>query len=221
MSKRHEATSRQRIIEAALAVFADLHFHEATIREIAHQAGISQAAVYKHFESKEHVLSSAAAERLHTMLYEVQDHLRGLKGTMNKLRKMTWYYLYKYEQDWRVPWLLYIGVPLRVWYEWTQTNQEGRGTSHLFQKILYEGQETGDVKKDLDIQVATNIYFGTLANITTGWLLRGRSYHLTDVADSFSEMVFQTVKVEEKPTSIECPFTDRATMIKDADEVQP
>lgn len=220
MSKRREVTSRQRIIDAALEVFADLHFHEATIREIAQRAGISQAAVYKHFESKEHILSCAAAERLRTMLLEVQGHLLGLRGTLNKMRKMTWYYLSMYEQDWRVPWLLYIGVPLRVWYEWTQTNQEGRGTSRLFQKILQEGQEAGDVRKDLDVQVATNIYFGTLNNITTGWLLRGRSYRLTDSADSFSEMVFEAMKVEEKSVSFECPFLDREGISGDADTAQ-
>jgi AcrR family transcriptional regulator len=218
VSRRHEITSRQRIIDAALEVFADLHFHEATIRKVAQRAGISQAAVYKHFESKEHILSCAAGERLHMMLQEAQNHLLGVQGTLNKLRKMTWFYLSMYEQDWRVPWLLYIGVPLRVWYESTQTNQEGRQTSRLFQKILHEGQEAGDVRKDLNVEIAINMYFGTLANITTGWLLRGRSYRLTSSADGLSEMIFNAVKAEEKPVSFECPFRDRATVIKDTEK---
>jgi TetR/AcrR family fatty acid metabolism transcriptional regulator len=221
MNKRREITSRQRIIDAALEVFADLHFHEATIREIAQRAGISQAAVYKHFDGKDHILSCAAAERLHTMLHEVQNHLLGLRGTLTKLRKMSWYYLSVYEQDWRVPWLLYIGIPVKNWYELTQATQEGRETSRLYRTILHEGQKAGDVKKNLDVQVATNLYFGTLANITTGWLLRGRSYHLTDSADSFSEMVFDAVKAEEKIISFECPFLDKATGNKDTGKVLP
>jgi len=221
MSKRRETTSRERIIDAALEVFADVHFHEATIREIAQRAGISQAAVYKHFESKEHVLSCAAAQQLHTMLQEVNQHLLGVQGTLNRLRKMTWYYLSTYEQDWRVAWLLYISVPVRNWYELTQATQEGKETTLIFRKILHEGQEAGEVREDIDTRAAASMYFGTLANLTTGWLLRGRSYRLTDSADSFSEMVFQAMEVEKKQVGFECPFSDKAMVSTNARKAQP
>lgn len=221
MSKRREITSRQRIIDAALEVFADLHFHEATIRQIAQRAGISQAAVYKHFDSKEHVLSCAAGGRLHTMLQEVKSHLLGLQGTLNRLRKMTWYYLSTYEQDWRVAWLLYVGVPIKNWRELTQATQEGIETSLLLRKILHEGQEAGEVREDLDTRVAISMYFSTLANLTTSWLLRGRSYRLTDSADAFSEMIFHAVKVEKKPVGFECPFLDREIVKTDVERAQP
>jgi AcrR family transcriptional regulator len=47
---------RSRVLEAAADVFADLGFHGTTTRDIALRAGLSPAALYAHFRSKEEAL---------------------------------------------------------------------------------------------------------------------------------------------------------------------
>lgn len=49
-------TTRQRLLDAALAAFADRGFHGTTTRDIASAAGMSPAAVYVHYRSKEELL---------------------------------------------------------------------------------------------------------------------------------------------------------------------
>jgi AcrR family transcriptional regulator len=46
-----------RIVSAALALFARQGFHGSSIRDIATEAGLTSAALYSHFESKEHLLA--------------------------------------------------------------------------------------------------------------------------------------------------------------------
>jgi AcrR family transcriptional regulator len=51
------AGTRGRILEAALALYAELGFYGTSIRAIADRVGINSATLYAHYPSKEHVLA--------------------------------------------------------------------------------------------------------------------------------------------------------------------
>ncbi|MBI3964266.1 MAG: TetR/AcrR family transcriptional regulator, partial [Chloroflexi bacterium] len=56
-----EATegTRQAILEAALALFADRGFAATSVADVAERAGVSKAAIYWHFRDKEALLEAA------------------------------------------------------------------------------------------------------------------------------------------------------------------
>ena len=56
MSPRASASTRARIVETALKVFARTGYAAASLREIADPLGISKAALYYHFRSKDELL---------------------------------------------------------------------------------------------------------------------------------------------------------------------
>ncbi|CAM3741998.1 MULTISPECIES: TetR/AcrR family transcriptional regulator [Tsukamurella] len=91
---RADAT-RARLLSAAAEAFAERGFHGTTTRDIAAAAGMSPAAVYVHYKSKEQLLyqlsyhghqliidlidsvddrSAAPADRLHAVLYAFASH---------------------------------------------------------------------------------------------------------------------------------------------------
>ena len=51
-----ESGTKQRIIDAALGMFAAGGYDKVTIRDIAYEAGITSGSIYGHFESKEQIL---------------------------------------------------------------------------------------------------------------------------------------------------------------------
>lgn len=53
MAKREPRVTRDRIMDAALAVFADQGYHRASIEEIATRAGLTKGAVYYWFTDKD------------------------------------------------------------------------------------------------------------------------------------------------------------------------
>src|SRR3954466_14696426 len=63
MTARAEATAttRRRIIEAALAQFLERWYDEVTLAGIARAAGVSQQTIVNHFGSKEGLLDAAVA----------------------------------------------------------------------------------------------------------------------------------------------------------------
>ncbi|MGD8771997.1 MAG: TetR/AcrR family transcriptional regulator [Gammaproteobacteria bacterium] len=65
----HADSTRSRIVEAAVAAFADRGFDAASTREIARRAGVEQGLLTYHFRSKD-ALWRAAADRVFTTLKE-------------------------------------------------------------------------------------------------------------------------------------------------------
>jgi AcrR family transcriptional regulator len=55
--------TRKQILDASLRLFSERGFARTTVRDIARQAGITDAAIYYHFESKRDLLDALVDER--------------------------------------------------------------------------------------------------------------------------------------------------------------
>ena len=62
-----ETTTRERLLEAGLRLFAERGFRRTTVGDIERAAGLAprSGALYKHFGSKQEVLAAAVARHLH------------------------------------------------------------------------------------------------------------------------------------------------------------
>lgn len=61
--------TRERILDAALDLFTEQGYDKTSLREVAEQVGISKAALYYHFASKEDILMA-----LHLRLHQLGRH---------------------------------------------------------------------------------------------------------------------------------------------------
>src|SRR5512143_3703890 len=59
VTEAHSAARRQQIIDAAYRCFARKGFHQATMRDIYTEAGLSAGAVYHYFKSKEDIIQAS------------------------------------------------------------------------------------------------------------------------------------------------------------------
>src|SRR2546429_9583619 len=66
---------RTQILDAALICFAKRGFHEASMRDISAEAGISVGLIYRYFENKDAVIS-AMADRHKKEIHEVLERAR-------------------------------------------------------------------------------------------------------------------------------------------------
>jgi AcrR family transcriptional regulator len=66
MSERAGDT-RERIKQVALELFTDQGYEQTSLREIAERLGVTKAALYYHFKSKEEIVGAFVEERFATM----------------------------------------------------------------------------------------------------------------------------------------------------------
>ena len=59
VNEKHSEARRQQIIDAAYRCFALKGFHQATMRDIYQEAGLSPGAVYHYFDSKDEIIRAS------------------------------------------------------------------------------------------------------------------------------------------------------------------
>jgi len=79
----------RRILLAAAKAFADRGFHATTTRDIAAQAGLSSAALYVYFRSKEEVLYQIATSALDFTIEVVATEARGPGSPAERLTRLV------------------------------------------------------------------------------------------------------------------------------------
>ena len=89
-----DRTKKDKIINTAIAVFAEKGFREATMSDLAKSAGISEATLYKHFNNKEKILFSIPVNNMQDFLASLEEQFNGIKDPEEKLRKFVWQYLW-------------------------------------------------------------------------------------------------------------------------------
>src|SRR5512135_3354892 len=97
MSKK--IIKRQKIIEAAIEVFSKDTFQNSSISEIAQKANVAEGTIYQYFKNKEDLFFSIPIEKTKEFTRELDLHLQGINGAVNRIRKFIWYYLYFFKTN--------------------------------------------------------------------------------------------------------------------------
>ena len=86
-AKKSEET-RNRILEAALAIFRERGFNQATMREIAVQAGVATGAAYYYFDSKDAIVMAfyeRSQAEMHPAIESALDAARTLEARLRAI----------------------------------------------------------------------------------------------------------------------------------------
>ncbi|OPY62108.1 MAG: Fatty acid metabolism regulator protein [Syntrophorhabdaceae bacterium PtaU1.Bin034] len=184
---------KQHIIQAAIAVFGKSSFQDASICEIAKNAGVAEGTIYQYFKNKEDLFFAIPLERTKVFCAELDVHLKGITGATEKLKKLVWYYLYffKTNPDYARSLMLEMRVSRR--FTKSRTYKGLRMFSNQVLQILQEGQEEGAIRKDCDIYLSRQLLLGTLEHIVTRWLLKGEKYDVTERHEQVIDLVLRGI----------------------------
>src|SRR5690242_8334718 len=80
--------TRLRIMEAALALFRELGFDRATMRDIARKAGVATGAAYYYYDSKEAIVTDFYRRSSAEMQPQIEAALEGVKGLEHRLGEL-------------------------------------------------------------------------------------------------------------------------------------
>ena len=85
MTTRRLHNKRNDLITAALRLFAEKGIKATTVRDIAHEAGVTEGALYRHFDSKEHLAQGLFAECARMFHQHLNAALDGVTGAHDQL----------------------------------------------------------------------------------------------------------------------------------------
>lgn len=169
--RRRAGDKRDRILRAAIKVFARNGFHATRVSEVAKAAGVADGTIYLYFESKEELLFSLFEDRIDKLLAFMRDELPKQPNAPARLRAVIDMQLGLLEDERDLAEV--ITVILRQSTRLMKEFATPHFTAYLdaIAKIVAEGQSTGAFRQDVSPHIAARAIFGALDGITLTWAL--------------------------------------------------
>src|SRR5438477_10149566 len=99
VSGRSDPSKRERILEAAVRVFAEKGFYNAKVSEVARVAGVADGTIYLYFKSKDDLLISLFEDRMEEVNRNVRAALDAGGTPLEKLRRLMLLHLEMVERN--------------------------------------------------------------------------------------------------------------------------
>jgi len=161
LSAKREAVE-QKILDAALKIIYEKGFDVAKISDVAKESQITEPTIYQYFKGKEDLLFRVVEELSEKSLQYVNEHIQGIVGAQNKLRKFIWSYL-KYN-DLHREYLTLVLLDCRnnIGFYSSKAHDIVRKYSSLCLSILNEGINEGVFQSDINTSLVRDLILGAL-----------------------------------------------------------
>lgn len=190
--KRRSRDKRDRILKAAVKVFARNGFHATRVSEVAKAAGVADGTIYLYFKSKDELLVSLFEDRVSKLLAFMDTSLPKLPSAPERLRAVIDMQLglLEGERDLAEVVTVIIRQSTRLMKEFAAP----KFLAYLdaIAKIVHEGQLAGDFRADVSPHIAARAVFGALDGITLTWALgRAEQGALARAATQLSDILLR------------------------------
>lgn len=173
LKKHHKPTfdnlpeeKRRRILEVATKEFAKKGYHDASISNIASKSGISVGAVYKYFDNKQDLFLTIADHSIDRMEQLLLGLAEADEDVIIKVEKILREIISASREN---------GVLVKLYNGMTAINDKKLAkqfavemesmTARIYTEAIIEGQKNGEIRKDIDPQVAALLIDNLFMNL--------------------------------------------------------
>jgi AcrR family transcriptional regulator len=194
LSRRAPAVrdTKERVLSAALDVFAERGYQAATVEEIAERAGMTKGAVYYWFRDKEDLATDLQAELWMQIASQAQRVLDPDANAIDNLKLAFRGYLVSLDDSAQARFFLRDCWAVAS-LDAANREQLEMGVA-LVQQLVAEGIRRGDIV-DVDAETFTRVLLGAFAEATLHVLTNGHSEQAIDVV----ERLIDGFAVERQP----------------------
>ena len=184
------ADKREAILRAGIRVFANKGFFNSKVADIAGEAGIADGTVYLYFKSKDDILHSIFDRAMADFIAEGKKELEGIDSPDLRLRRIAELHLERLGADRDMA--IVFQVELRGSTKFMQEFSAAGFHEYLeiIRKTIEDCQSNGLFRSDVKPVVAAKIFYGSLDEMVTNWILSKRSYPLAPMADEVLKVFF-------------------------------
>jgi TetR/AcrR family fatty acid metabolism transcriptional regulator len=174
-------TRQQQIINAARKLIFKYGSGHLTIRNIAKEVGISEAAIYRHFSSKKSIMSLMADYIADNLLGDINKAKITANSKLETLDLTMRNHFSAIEQR--------RGLSFQVIAEIItqgdrQLNKKVADNIDKYisalQELLSQGVNAGEIRRDVDLHAAAQLLFGMIQGLGNIWTLNNRNFNLNE-----------------------------------------
>ena len=213
MTRKSSEVRKQEIIQATMEIIAEKGIQNFTMTTLAKRIGITDGALYKHFKNKKDILMSMVAEVSRSLSTFMNPQVAMYDDPLEKLQNILRLHLEYLEK--------HKGVPRILFSEAIHTTDQDAkrlmysGISHyldVIRGILYRAIQEGQVRQDLDIDVAATVFLGLIQGNVILWSLSDFAFPLaeryTALWQVFTEGLLKSKNEGTQPAIVETHYNE-------------
>jgi AcrR family transcriptional regulator len=187
-----DAPAKKKILISALKLFSQRGLCETTVRDIAADAGYTNPALFKHFESKE-ALALYLFESCYLSLYQAASWALAGRETFEEKQHAVIATMVRALLEDSAS-VLFAQENLR--HFWPSVNPAIRKHSilGLIRQMLEEGRRQGAVTAEVEIEMLTVAWMGTLQQFARVWSFGGFKKKENEITAQLNTVLLRAVR---------------------------
>lgn len=196
IDKKTASDKYQRIIHAAIRVFAEKGFFHAKVADVAHVADVADGTIYLYFKNKDDLLVSIFEHSMDYFIQNAEAKLSKVTDVVEKLRAFVRLHL---EMVHELPELAQVlQVELRSSSKFMKEYRPEKFFSYLniLRNILSEGQAAGIFVASIRPDLVKRAIFGAIDELALEWVLtRDKRDEILSSGEDLIEMLLRGILV--------------------------
>ncbi len=178
--RKNTLIRQKEIARAAIRLIVKYGSENVTVRRMAEEIGVSEAAIYRHFKSKKDILSFLIDDIESALIGDIEKNISGKRLTLQILESILSDHVSTIEQT--------KGIGFQVIAEVISLGDKklNKKVCTVISKyndririILAAGIKAGCIRPDIDLDAAAQMYFSMIQGLVNVWALSHYSYKLS------------------------------------------
>ncbi len=186
---------RLKIQQALLALVEYKEFNDITAADIAKSANVTEGLLYKYFKNKKDLLYYVLRELLEKYAEQCEYDLKGIKGCLNKLRRIIWVHINAYASNRIFAKALISARHTKDYYSHESYEVEKRW-GEMVLNILEEGIKNGEIKKDISIKTIRQTIVGCIESTAFVAVMSESEIYPDELTDDLCNIVFSGIEIK-------------------------
>ncbi len=202
MARRKTDGKRERILEAAVKVFAKKGYFAAKVSEIARKAGVADGTIYLYFRNKEDILVCLFDQVMAEYLARARRDVAAAVGAPDRLLAMAEQHLRGLGENRELAVVFQVELRQSTKFMERFTASWLQDYFALLTSIIEDGQRDGTLRPDLPRKVVAKAFFGALDEMVTSWILSRKDYDLGQLAAPVVDLFLRGVASSRKASPV-------------------
>jgi TetR/AcrR family fatty acid metabolism transcriptional regulator len=186
--KEQAAKTRQELFDTAIELFDSKGYENVSISDICEKAGVSTGAFYHHFKAKDQILMEEFL-KADDFYRELLEEIAGMDDYREKLRAFT-VSIMRFMDDMglkmvKVTYHTQIGPDKKASY----LGNEKRALYSIIEGLYREGQEKGEVRRDLSAEDLARFTIHCYRGIVYDWCLANGKFDLVKTGEEMVDFL--------------------------------
>ncbi len=182
-----------KIAEALRVLLKEKDFNSITTADISRTSGVNEALIYRYYKDKRGLLHTVLAEYLEDYIETMELNRKGIKGAVNKLRKLIWDMIYLHHKDRVFSKILLLEVRNFRGYWESETYQIVRQYSKSMLNLIKEGIDAGELRDDISPSHIRQIILGAIEHLCLPAVIFEYDIVPDKMTDDLCDVIFEGI----------------------------